>query len=52
MPLRSGKSKNVMRDNIRREIAAGKAKKQAVAIAYSKARRSPGKNPSYLKPAK
>lgn len=37
MPLKSGKSKKVISDNIRTEIAAGKPKDQAVAIALSKA---------------
>ncbi|HWY35969.1 MAG TPA: hypothetical protein VNX68_15100 [Nitrosopumilaceae archaeon] len=35
MPLKSGKSKKVMSENIATEIRAGKPKKQA--IAYSKA---------------
>lgn len=41
MPLvkgRAAKSKKGMSENIRREIAAGKPQKQAVAIAYSQAR--------------
>lgn len=37
MPLKSGKSKKVMSENIATEIRAGKPKKQAMAIAYSKA---------------
>ncbi len=37
MPLKSGSSKKVISANIRREIAAGKPQKQAVAIAYAKA---------------
>ena len=37
MPLKKGKSKKVIQANIKREIAAGKKQKQAVAIAYSKA---------------
>lgn len=40
MPLKSGKSKNILAYNIRAEIAAGKPQKQAVAIAYSKRRES------------
>lgn len=38
MPLKPGKSKKTIQRNIRIEIAAGKPVKQAVAIAYSKAR--------------
>jgi hypothetical protein len=37
MPLKKGKSKKVIASNIRREIKAGKPKKQAVAIAMNKA---------------
>jgi hypothetical protein len=37
MPLKSGKSKKVIAENIRREMHAGKAQKQAVAIALRKA---------------
>lgn len=38
MPLKSGKSKKAIRDNIRTEMKAGRPQKQAVAIALSKAR--------------
>lgn len=44
MPLKSGKSKKVIGENIATEIRAGKPKDQAVAIAYSKAKKSIQKN--------
>lgn len=37
MPLAKGKSKAVVSKNIKTELAAGKPKKQAIAIALSKA---------------
>ena len=37
MPLRKGKSKKVISDNIATEIKAGRHKNQAIAIAYSEA---------------
>ena len=40
MPLKSGKSKKVVSENIATEIKAGKPKDQAVAIAMSKAGKS------------
>jgi hypothetical protein len=38
MPLKSGKSQEVVSSNIKTEIATGKPQKQAVAIALSKSR--------------
>ena len=40
MPLSSGKSDKAVSGNIKREIAAGKPQKQAVAIALHKAGKS------------
>lgn len=35
MPLKKSTSKGAFRENVRREIQAGKPQRQAVAIAYS-----------------
>lgn len=40
MPLRKGKSKKAISENIATEIRAGKPKDQAVAIAMSKAKKT------------
>lgn len=43
MPLKSGKSKKVFKENIEKEVKAGKPDKQAVAIAYQMKRDSDDK---------
>jgi hypothetical protein len=40
MPLKSGKSKKVISENIATEINSGRPKKQAIAIAFGKAGKS------------
>ena len=43
MPLVHSASKGARQENVKREIAAGKDPKQAVAIAYSVQRKAKGK---------
>jgi hypothetical protein len=43
MPLKSGKSKKVVSENIKTEITAGRPQKQAVAIALNTARKGKGR---------
>ena len=40
MPLVKSKSKKAFKENVRREMKAGKPKKQALAVAYSVKRKS------------
>jgi hypothetical protein len=45
MPLKKGTSREIISENIRTEIRAGKSQSQAVAIALSTARKSGAKIP-------
>lgn len=45
MPLKKGKSKESVKENIKTEMAEGKPQKQAVAIALNVARKSGSKIP-------
>lgn len=46
MPLKQGKSKKVISENIKQEMAEGHPQKQAIAIAFSEARRGSKKSHS------
>ena len=49
MPLKKGKSKKAIGENVKTEMAAGKPQKQAVAIALNTARKSGAKIPKNKK---
>lgn len=49
MPLKKGKSKKTISENIRREMHAGRPQKQAIAIALATARKSGAKIPKKRK---
>lgn len=51
MPLKSGRSRKTVSSNIKTELAAGKPRKQAIAIALSKAGKSKRKRKSSRKKA-
>jgi hypothetical protein len=49
MPLKKSTSKKAFKENVKKEIAAGKPPKQAVAIAYSEKRAAAKKTTSKRK---
>jgi hypothetical protein len=40
MPLKKGKSKKILMENVNKEIKNGKSRKQAFAIAYAEQKKS------------
>lgn len=40
MPLKNGASKQVFKENVKKELAAGKPLKQALAIAFAQKRKA------------
>ena len=52
MPLKKGTSRETISENIRREIAAGRPRDQAIAISLDMARRSGAKIPKKRKKKK
>ncbi|NGX26560.1 MAG: hypothetical protein K940chlam6_00485 [Chlamydiae bacterium] len=52
MPLKKGKSREVISENIRELVQSGRPQKQAIAIALDEARRSGAKIPQKKKKSK
>jgi hypothetical protein len=50
MPLRRGRSRATISANIKTELAHGKPRRQAIAIALSEARRTGSSRPTRRKP--